>query len=203
MKKVIISTVVVVLLLAVGITTLVLGLIPVGMNDVINMPDKVYIYCENTKDLPDKRLSLKSREENDLKKISNIYTTFNRCFQQKALKALFNNEFGKGIDSNYNEVSQNLSKNFDSSTKFTVVFCFKDGNEQTIKADNKTYKYNRVYFELTNDGTWQDVVMAVTKESNTSDSSSISRISYNYYYSSKANFKELYDYVKNLVPVIE
>ena len=73
MKKIIITSVIVGLVLLLGISTLILGLIPVGMNDKVNVPDDVYIYCPEVYSTPSKRREYRHRDgQDDINKINKI-----------------------------------------------------------------------------------------------------------------------------------
>ena len=73
MKKIIITSVIVGLVLCLGIATLILGLVPVGMNDKVNVPDEVYIYCSQVYNTPSKRREYRHRDgQEDISKINKI-----------------------------------------------------------------------------------------------------------------------------------
>ena len=201
MKKIIITTVAVAIILCLGISTLVMSLIPVNMNDKVAVPDEIYIYCSQTNSLANKRIELRHRDgEADINKINKIYDLFDSAFQQKALNALFKGELNYATTSDHTEVSKSISKNFSSEDKITIVFYFKD--QEVLKYEDKEYKYNYLFFEISNEDSRQDVVMGVTTSVPSDESNyPVENISYYYSYKSKANFAELYNYVSELVSI--
>ena len=199
MKKIIITSVIVGLVLLLGISTLILGLIPVGMNDNVNVPDNVYIYCTEFYNTAEKKLTLKHRNENELKKINKLYDTFINCFPQKALAALFSGELNEGVEACYTGAKRDtISKNFKTEGKITIVFHYKEAQE--LKYNNTKEEYNYLFFEIDATNERSEVVMGVSEDI-TSDEGDYpnENISYNYYYKAKANFSNLYKYVAGLV----
>ena len=201
MKKIIITTVAVAIILCLGIATLVMSLIPVNMNDKVAVPDEIYIYCSQTNSLAKKRIELRHRDgEADINKINKIYDLFDSAFQQKALNALFKGELNYATTSDHTEVSKSISKNFSSEDKITIVFYFKD--QEVLKYEDEEYKYNYLFFEISNEDSRQDIVMGVTTSVPSDESNyPVENISYYYSYKSKANFAELYNYVSELVSI--
>lgn len=201
MKKIVITTVAVAIILCLGIATLVMSLIPVCINDKVAVPDNVYIYCSQTNGLPNKRIELRYRDgEKDINRINKIYNLFDSSFQQKALNALFSGELNYSTTSDHTEISKSISKNFSSEDKITIVFYFKD--KEVIKYKDKEYKYNYLFFEISNEDSRQDVVMGVNTSIPSDESNyPVENISYYYSYKSKANFAELYNYVYDLVSI--
>ena len=194
MKKIIITTVAVVIILCIGFAALAMSLIPTNRNDKVSVPDEVYIYSAQTKWLPKKRLELKNRDEKDVSKINKIFDIFDEAFQQNCLSALFSGELNFSTTSDWTEGSKQISKNFNSEDKFTVVFYFKD--QEVVKYEDKEYKYNYLFFEVTKEDSRHDIVMGLntTVPSDESDHP-VENISYYYSYKSKANFAELYNYI--------
>ncbi|MBQ9792191.1 MAG: hypothetical protein IJW32_00390 [Clostridia bacterium] len=201
MKKIIITTVAVAIILCLGIATLVMSLIPVNMNDKVAVPDDIYIYCSQTNSLAKKRIELRHRDgETDINKINKIYDLFDSAFQQKALNALFKGELNYSTTSDHTEVSKSISKNFSSEDKITIVFYFKD--QEVVKYEDKEYKYNYLFFEISGEDSRQEVVMGVNTSIPSDESNyPVENISYYYSYKSKANFAELYKYVSELVSI--
>lgn len=193
MKKIIITSVVIGLVLILGISTLVLALIPVGINDKIEKPNEIYITSSLTTSFPDKALTFRDRDEEDRDEISNIYSLFSHAFEQKMLSALFNKELNKGIDASYSKKSDYLSKNTSTEDKITVVF--KYTNSQPITAGEKSSTYKYLFFEITPKNERAEVVMGV------SSNITISNTSYYYNYSlvGKANFSEMIKHVNSLI----
>ena len=200
MKKIIITSVIVGLVLLLGISTLILGLIPVGMNDKVNVPDDVYIYCPEVYNTPSKRRNYLHRDgQDDINKINKIYNTFIDSFSQKALAALFSGELNEGVEACYTGTKrETISKNFKTEGKMTIVFHYKEAQE--LKYNNTKEKYNCLYFELDATNERSEVIMGVS-ETIPSDEGDYpnENISYNYYYKAKANFSNLYKYVAGLV----
>ena len=113
MKKIVITSVIVGFVLLLGITTLILGLVPVGRNDYVQLPNTVYVYCHKTSDFNSKKAVYKNIEngnEKDVEKIYKIYNLFNSSFQQKALSALFNGQIGNGTKIVRNEIGLKMMK---------------------------------------------------------------------------------------------
>lgn len=200
MKKIIITSVIVGLVLLLGISTLILGLVPVGMNDKVNVPDEVYIYCPQVYSTPAKRREYRHRDgQDDVEKINKIYDTFIDSFSQKALAALFSGELNEGTEAYYTGAKRDsISKNFKTEGKITIVFYYKDA--QVLEYENKKQEYNYLYFELDATDARNEVIMGVSEDI-TSDEGDYpnENISYNYCYKAKANFSELYKYVSGLV----
>ena len=200
MKKIIITSVIVGLVLCLGIATLILGLVPVGMNDKVNVPDEVYIYCPQVYNTPSKRREYRNRDgQEDISKINKIYDTFIDSFSQKALAALFKGELNEGTEAGYTGAKRDtISKNFKTEGKITIVFRYKDA--QVLKYENKKQEYNYLYFEIDATNERSEVIMGVSEDI-TSDEGDYpnENISYNYYYKAKANFSNLYKYVAGLV----
>lgn len=201
MKKIIITTVAVAIILCLGIATLVMALIPVGMNDKVAVPDEIYIYTSQTNSLANKRIELRHRDgETDINKINKIYNLFDSAFQQNALSALFSGELNYTTTSDHTEVSKSISKNFSSEDKITLVFYFK--NERTVKYENQEYKYKYLFFEITNENSRHDVVMGLNKSIPSDESDyPVENMSYYYSYKSKANFADLYKYVSQIITI--
>lgn len=199
MKKIIISSVAIALVLCFGIFTLVMALIPVGFNDIVEKPSEVYIYSSKTSSLPISRLTLRSMEENDVAKINKIYDLFNDGFKQNALSALFKGELKDKNETKYVKSSNNIiSKNKNSEDKFTVVFYYKDG--LTVECENNKYKYYYVSFEVNSTNKRDLTVMAIN---NQISSDSMSTISYDYSFEAKINLNSLYNYLVELVKVFD
>jgi len=74
------------IVLLLGVTTLILGLLPVGMNEYVQLPNTVYVYCHKTSDFNAGKEIYKNIEggsNSDVEKINTIYNLFNSSFQQK------------------------------------------------------------------------------------------------------------------------
>lgn len=192
MKKIIITSVVVGLVLILGISTLVLALIPVGINNKIEKPNEIYITSSLTTSYPDKALTYRDRDVEDRDIISNIYSLFSHAFEQKMLSALFNKELNKEIESKYSK-SEHLTKNTSTEDKITIVF--KYTNSQPIEVGEKSSTYKYLFFEITPKNERTEIVMGV------SSNISISNSTFYYSYSlvGKANFSEMFKYVNSLI----
>lgn len=197
MKKIIISAVSIALILAIGITTLVLALIPTGFNDTIEKPYAIYIMNSQTSEYHNGVLSFKEREDDQEARdvISNIYSLLCHSFEQKTLNAIFNKELNESLKTNYSSTSKNISKNSSSEEKITIVFQYK--NSKKIKAVNnsKEYSYNYLFFEISGKNE-RDVATFAVRSDLTLDNSSYQ---YNYSFSGKANFSRLYEYASSLI----
>ena len=199
MKKIIISTVVLALVLCIGISALVLALIPVGANDKVEVPHAIYVYNAETKTYANgrKEYSTIEGEEKQLKIKNEIYNAFNHGFQQKALAALFKGELDLGTEVDYSQSPINMSKNLNSTNKFTVVFYYKA--EQKVKYNGKEFAYQYLFFEVPSNNSREDIVMGLKDKSSFPNDVGISDINYNYSLKTKANFTELYNYLSDLV----
>lgn len=207
MKKIILTSVCVGLLLCIGIATLIMALIPVGLNEQVQVPNQIYIYCAKTKtdQLQNKRLELKDIDgQSDIARINKMYNLFNDAFPQKALTALFNGELKQTTELEYIEGYNTISKNTSSEDKFTIVF--KYDNPKELKVDNKTVKAKYLFFEIDNEDARKDILIGITASDNAfSDEESYSSInvSYNFCYKAKANFANLYNYAAELVSIFD
>ena len=196
-----ISISLVVIILCLAIVTLVMALVPVGSNDKINLPDEVYIYSNQTKSLPYKRMTFYKSLDSDSKKINDIFDSFNDGFKQNALSALFKGELGKGLSTNYKRTAivDPMSKNYDNDNAYTVVFHYKEA--EVLNYNNETYKYNYLFFEVKDIDAWDEVIFGVSTGSQINeDDNEISSetIPYNYSYSTKASLSKLHNYLSNL-----
>ena len=197
MKKIIISAVSIALILAIGITTLVLALIPTGFNDSIEKPYAIYVMNSKTSEFYNGALSFKEREDDQEARdtISNIYSMFCHSFEQKTLNAIFNKELGEGLTTSYTSTSKTISKNSSSEEKITIVFQYKTSKKIKALNNTKEYSYNYLFFEISNIDERQDATFAVRSDLTLDNSS----YQYNYSFSGKANFSNLYNYVSSLI----
>lgn len=202
MKKVIICSISIGLVLVLGIATLVLALIPVGQNNLIDAPNKIYFLNLNTKDNNEDGSYIVKDYGNDKEKeiINQTFKLFNQSFGQKALTALFKGELNDKIETVYDKPtgsSNTISRNYSNKDKVTIVFYY--NQEKTIKVGDKEYKYQYLFFELDNSGETSNKVFGVNSSVTLStDGYVYQSISYDYSYQSKANTKALYDYVASL-----
>jgi hypothetical protein len=182
-----------VLVLLIGITTLVLALIPIGINDKIARPNEIYICSSQTKDFPHGSLTYLDIDEDERDEISNIYSKFSHSFEQNLLSAIFRGEVNSEIGTNYNRVSNYIGKNTSNEDKITIVFKYKQS--QKIHVEEKSTTYNSIIFEITSKDERVDVVMGVSSNLNIENST----FYYNYSYVAKANFAGLYNFVVDLI----
>lgn len=194
MKKIIISSVVIALVLILGITTLTLALIPIGINNKIERPNEIYICSSQTTSYPNSTLAFLDFDEEEKDVISNIYSKFSRAFEQKILSALFKGELKDEIKTSYSRVSTYIGKN--TSTEDVITIIFKYNNKQTIEVEGKTpTTYDSLLFEIKPKDERVNVELGVRTDTNIENSSYY----YNYSYKAKANFSSLYEYVLDLI----
>ena len=213
MKKVIICSVSIGLVLVLGVAALILALIPVNRNSIIEKPNAIYIINDTTWDnsndiskayvLQDYRENIEG-EKTDVKKIDEIFRLFNTGFGQNALTALFKGELNDRMTSEHRDSSNtgSMQKNTKSTTAFSVFFYYRD--TKTMVLDGEEFEYNWLFFEVSEDDEFSYKVFGVRNHtSTTSDflSSSTSPVTFNYNYNAKVNFSELYDYILELVNV--
>lgn len=197
MKKVIICTVSIVLVVVVGLTALIMSLISVGENNFITKPTAIYLLNATTSDNgetgvffdPNSPLSSASNKA----EIDKIYNAFNEGFSQKALNALFKGELNDKVKTHYESsvATEKYIKRDGDSTHLTLVFYYEE--TQKITANNKTYEYNYLFFQIDSSSERNEVVFGVSKT--VSFSSTSSPLSYNYWFTAKTNTSKLYDYI--------
>lgn len=193
MKKIIITSVVIGLVLILGVSTLVLALIPTGINNKIAKPNEIYITSSLTTSFPDKALTYRDRDEEDRDVISNIYSVFSHSFEQKLLSAIFNGELHEEIEPEYSKKSTYLSKNTSTEDKITIVFKYTNSQAITVGDKSTTYKY--LFFEITPTNERAEVVMGLSSNITISNSNYY----YNYSFVGKANFSKMFNYVNGLI----
>lgn len=206
--KYIVSISLVVLVMALGVITLIMALVPVGSNDAINLPNDVYIYT-NLIDKERGKIELHRRDGSgdDARKINEIFNLFNDGFrQQKALTALFNGELGKGLEFVDNEAENNgqdkyLDKYKDEEEHITIALCYNE--EQKVEGAPENYKgYKYVCFTVTKSVDLQDIILGLPSSLNSEDSESSSpRIYFQYSLNGKMSTQGLYNYVYELLAV--
>ena len=205
MKKIVITSVIVGIVLLLGVTTLILGLLPVGMNEYVQLPNTVYVYCHKTSDFNAGKEIYKNIEggsDSDVEKINTIYNLFNSSFQQKALSALFNGQIKNKTEIVKNEkgISKTISKNRgEDDENITLVFCYK--NPQKLEYNGEEIEYTYLFFEISAEDEMKNVVMGVRSEDPAGEDGDegLETISYIYSYQTLANFSELYEYVNEVV----
>lgn len=189
------------------IASFVSALVKVNGNNVIVRPDEVYITSMSTNNDNFDRHAYHLRNiTSNQSKIDNIYSSFNRGFEQSFLKSLFTGELHDKMTTNYShqvgeEVSDSIDKSYSTSNQYTVIFYYNDA--KTIKADGKTLEYQYLFFTVNN----SDKRVLVTFATNTSEKVDVSpdnmeaikdALEYEFSYKAKANFKDLYNYIDSL-----
>ena len=202
MKKKIIISVSLGIVALLAIATLILALVPVNKNTVITKPNSIYITNQNTKEFGGNCAydNIQDITQNGSAMLNDFYKAFNESFEQKALVAMFTNQSNSGIKANYVDVagsSEKISKNYDSTEKFTVIFHY--NNNQTIYVEEKdlSFEYNYLFFEVTNADERQEVTFGVMKDNYSLDGSYTS-LSYKYYFTAQANLKPVYQYINTI-----
>ena len=223
MKKVIICSVSIGLVLVLGVAALILALIPVNRNSIIEKPNAIYIINDTTWKksndnskayvLQDYRENIEG-EKTDVEKIDEIFRLFNTGFGQNALTALFKGELNDRMTSEHRDSSNtgSMTKNTTSTTAFSVFFYYRD--TKTMILDDEEFQYNWLFFEVTENDEFSYKVFGVrnhtstttdfltSSTSSTSSTASSSPIAFSYNYNAKANFNGLYDYLVELVDSI-
>ena len=212
MKKVIICSVSIGLVLVLGVAALILALIPVNRNSIIEKPNEIYIINKTTYEESrdeSKAFVLRDYKETngvktDEERIDEVFRLFNAGFGQNALTALFRGELNDRMTSEHRDSSNtgSMQKNTSSTTAFSVFFYYRD--TKTMVLDGEEFEYNWLFFEVSEDDEFSYKVFGVRNHtSTTSDflSSSTSPVTFNYNYNAKVNFSELYDYILELVNV--
>ena len=206
MKKKIIISVSLGIVALLAIATLILALVPVNKNTVIAKPNSIYITNQNSKDKMgggygayDK---IQDITQNGSVMLNDFYKAFNESFEQKALVAMFTDQSNSGIKANYVEVagsSEKISKNYDSTEKFTVIFQYNDNQTIYVKEKDLYFEYNYLFFEVTNADERQEVTFGVLKD-NYNDCLKISKdyLAYKYYFTAQANLKPVYQYINTI-----
>lgn len=198
MKKIIISTVSIGIVLIVGLTALIMSLVPVGKNDFVLKPTAVYLLNTTTqKDTSYEGVRFKSNSpcyESDIEEINKIYKVFNECFTQKALTALFREELNDKVETHYEKSigTENYIRRDGDSTHLTFVFAYDES--QKIKVGDKEYDYKYLFFQIDNSTERKEIVFGVSSSATFSSSSS-SYFSYSYWFTAKMNTTKLYDYI--------
>lgn len=200
--KYIVSISLVVLIMTLGIITLIMGIVPVGGNDAINLPDQVYIYSnwygtENGK----LRLRRGEGEENkaETERINQIFNLLNDGFKQKALSALFRGELGKGLEYN-KDGAGSINKYKDDENNITIMFVYSSSNEQLADKNDITSNYRYLCFTVNNSTEWKDITFGLGVDYNTEDDeSSKPEYYYSRNFSGKMDTSELYKYVYSLI----
>ena len=204
MKKVIICSVSIGLVLIIGVAALVLALIPVNKNTLIDLPNKIYIMNELTKNnYEEAAYVLNDKKEKEVDMLESIYRAFNDGFGQRLLTAIFRGEVNDKIEANYDRptgTANRISKNLSSDEKFTVVFYY--NTPRTIEVEGRDpYEYQYLFFEVDNSDEFAYKTIGVSASASLGTSPSY--LTYNYSYSAKVNLKGVYDYIWSLPYFVE
>ena len=204
MKKKIVISVALGVVALLAITTLILALVPVNKNTVIAKPNAVYITNQNTKEFGGNCAydNIQDGTQKGSVMLNDFYNAFNVSFEQKALVAMFGGQSNSGVKANYVDVagsSEKISKNYDTTEKFTVIFHYNDAQTIYVEEKDMSFKYNYLFFEVTNVDARQEVTFGVMKDNYSLDGS-YSSLSYKYYFTAQANLKPVYQYI-NTIPV--
>ena len=197
MKKIIICTVSIGLVLVVGLTALIMALVPVGQNNFIVKPTNVYFLNETTKKNGDEWCKFRSNYSTDEKeKLDELYRIFNEGFSQKALTAIFKGELNDKVETHYEKSvgTENYVRRDGDSTHLTIVFEYAE--EQTIKADDRSYNYKYLFFQISNSTERVEYLFGVSNSVSLESSSRY--LSYNYWFTTKMNATKLYDHIAEL-----
>lgn len=194
----------VVILMSLGIITLIMGLVPVGSNDAINLPDYIYIYTNNIGGTQNKDVGKIEihRRGDDATRVNKIFDLLNQGFQQKALTAMFRGELGDGlnfVDNRAEGKNTTINKYKDDIDKITIVFCY--DNAQKVEGSDKNYTgYKYVCFTVEDSTEWRDITFGLPSSLNTPESESSSpSLSYQYSFNGKMSTSGLYKYVRSIV----
>lgn len=197
MKKIIICTVSIGLVLVVGLTALIMALVPVGQNNFIVKPTTIYFLNETTKKNDSEWCKFRSNYSQDEKdKLNELYRVFNEGFSQKALTALFKGELNDRVETHYEKSvgTENYVRRNGDSTHLTLVFEYSE--EQTIKVDDRSYNYKYLFFQIDNSTERVEYLFGVSNSVSLDSSSNY--LSYNYWFTTKMNATKLYDHIASL-----
>lgn len=203
MKKKIIISVSLGIVALLAIATLILALVPVNKNTVIAKPNSIYITNQNTKEFGGHCAydNIQDITQNGSAMLNDFYKAFNESFEQKALVAMFTNQSNSGIKANYVDVagsSEKISKNYDTTEKFTVIFYYYEAQKIYVEEKDMSFEYNYLFFEVTNTDERQEIIFGVSKDDYVDGS--YSTLSYKYYFTAQANLKPVYQYI-NTIPL--
>lgn len=202
-KKIIILSVTLGIVAVIAISTLILALVPVNKNTVIERPNAIYITNNKTKEYGGNCAydNIKDTTSSGSRMLNEFMNAFNAGFEQKALISLFNGQMNEGFETGYVDVagsSERISKNYDSTEKFTVIFEYNDTKTINVESRGLSFEYKYLFFEVTNADGRELVTFGVMKDSYSMDGS-YSNLSYKYYYTAKVNLKGVYKYI-NTIP---
>lgn len=185
------------IVLSVGVLAGVLALVQVDKNESIARPQVVYIFNEKTKGNKSGYNAYRIGERDGL--IGTIYSKFNSAFGQSAIASIFGGS--KAIKSGYDKPAgstKSVSKNLNSTEKYTLVFAY--NQNQTLTFNGQTFEYIYLFFEISSTNESAQIIFGVNDDrvdiENDTDSSTT--IPYAYYYSASVNLNDLYSYVSSL-----
>ncbi len=201
-RKIIIISVVLGLVGLVAITTLILALVPVNKNRTIETPNAIYITNEKTANFNGgfNALSIDENTAKRAKMLNDFMKAFNSGFEQKALVSLFNGQMNEGFEAGYSNKaasSETISKNYDTTEKFTVIFEYNETKTITVEEKGLTFEYDHLFFEVTNTDERELVTFGVMKGTSYMGGEE-SKLPYQYYYTAKVNLRGLYDYIRTI-----
>ena len=180
MKK-ILPIVSLVIICALAITTIVLALVPKSYAVDFEKPDYIVAYVNGKSETFD------TSNEYSEEIYNTILTKFNEAFKESAINSLLQGRAGEKCEVEYRET--NTSPSTTSSTKVYLKFCYNAAEEEVIKADGSTYKFNSLIVEIPEADSLAEVKVGMMPSG---------KNYYNYYYISLANLSEVYTYLTEL-----
>jgi hypothetical protein len=197
-KKIIIISVVLGLVGIMALTTLILALVPVNKNRTIETPNVIYITNEKTTGYGGFCASnIDDLTSNKARMLNEFMEKFNAGFEQKALVSLFAGQMNEGFEAGYADIagsSEKISKNYDTTEKFTVIFEYNETKTITVAEKDLTFEYDHLFFEVTNTNGRELVTFGVMKGTEYMDGED-KTLPYKYYYTAKVNLSGLYKYI--------
>ena len=217
-KKSIICIIVCLSILAVvTVTSIVMAVVKVNVNNTITRPNEVYITCmaTNSDDYGEGRHAMHLRENraDEKAKIDEITRLFNQGFEQTLLKAFFGGTLGQEIQPAYSHqiggVEDAISKSFYTANQFTAFFYYNE--TRVIKVGDRSMTYHYVFFNVKNEDSRQLITFGIGNSEkdelvdgkvdvspDITDSVKPS-VEFEYNYKGYANFINLYNYLGTLV----
>ena len=179
MKK-ILPIISLVIICALAITTIVLALVPKSYATSYEKPDFIVAYVNGKNETFDK-----SNEYSE--KIYNaILENLDESFVESAINSLLQGRMGEKSELEYN--SNNSTPSTTSSSKVYVRLCYNTEKKVTVK-ENTEFAFTSIIFDVTSDDALSTVKIGLMASG---------KNYYNYYYSTLANFSDLYTYLTEL-----
>ena len=214
MKKKIVSIVCASVVAVLVATVVVLGFVKTNKNTFVTRPDAVYVMNIRTKSnaggygaaVFEDLVGRKSEE------VSKMFNNFNSAFEHSVLEGIVSNQNDMAMTPQFVHTAagaEHMSRNFDSSTKITIVFYYK--TPKTICVDNKTFDYNYLFFELSDSTQKSTIQFGVDKAYDATEvepsgldlelkgDESDNYLAYDYGYTCKVNLHDLYVYAASLI----